>query len=258
MSGPYLTPESIYFGQPTPVGFIGSLLLLAICCMLFADMKNTWTEVDEYFGDLLAPRDELLDAALEANEKAGLPAIGVSRLQGKFLFLLVKILQARRVLEIGTLGGYSTIWMARALPAGGQVVTLEVDPKHAEVARENLGRAGMLERVDLRLGRALTTLADLHAAGAGPFDLVFIDADKENNPGYLEWAMKLARPGTVIVVDNVVRDGRVIDAGTSDLDLLGTRRMAEMMAAHPRLSATAMQTVGAKGYDGFALAVVTE
>jgi len=226
--------------------------------MLFADMKNTWTEVDEYFGDLLAPRDELLDAALEANEKAGLPAIGVSRLQGKFLFLLVKILQARRVLEIGTLGGYSTIWMARALPAGGQVVTLEVDPKHAEVARENLGRTGMLERVDLRLGRALDTLANLHAAGAGPFDLVFIDADKENNPGYLEWAMKLARPGTVIVVDNVVRDGRVIDAGTSDLDLLGTRRMAEMMATHPRLSATAMQTVGAKGYDGFALAVVTE
>ena len=226
--------------------------------MLFADMKNTWTEVDEYFGDLLAPRDELLDAALEANEKAGLPAIGVSRLQGKFLFLLVKILQARRVLEIGTLGGYSTIWMARALPAGGQVVTLEVDPKHAEVARENLGRTGMLERVDLRLGRALDTLANLHAASAGPFDLVFIDADKENNPGYLEWAMKLARPGTVIVVDNVVRDGRVIDAGTSDLDLLGTRRMAEMMATHPRLSATAMQTVGAKGYDGFALAVVTE
>jgi len=226
--------------------------------MLFADMKNTWTEVDEYFGDLLAPRDELLDAALEANEKAGLPAIGVSRLQGKFLFLLVKILQARRVLEIGTMGGYSTIWMARALPAGGQVVTLEVDPKHAEVARENLGRTGMLERVDLRLGRALDTLANLHAAGAGPFDLVFIDADKENNPGYLEWAMKLARPGTVIVVDNVVRDGRVIDAGTSDLDLLGTRRMAEMMATHPRLSATAMQTVGAKGYDGFALAVVTE
>jgi len=226
--------------------------------MLFADMKNTWTEVDEYFGDLLAPRDELLDAALEANEKAGLPAIGVSRLQGKFLFLLVKILQARRVLEIGTLGGYSTIWMARALPAGGHIVTLEVDPKHAEVARQNLRQAGMLERVDLRLGRALDTLADLHAAGVAPFDLVFIDADKENNPGYLEWAMKLARPGTVIVVDNVVRDGRVIDAGTSDLDLLGTRRMAEMMATHPRLSATAMQTVGAKGYDGFALAVVTE
>lgn len=226
--------------------------------MLFADMKNTWTEVDEYFGDLLAPRDEALDAALEANEKAGLPAIGVSRLQGKFLFLLVKILQARRVLEIGTLGGYSTIWMARALPAGGSIVTLEIDPKHAEVARQNLLQAGMVERVDLRVGRALDTLADLHAAGAGPFDLVFIDADKENNPGYVEWAVKMARPGTVIVVDNVVRDGRVIDAGTSDADLLGTRRMAEMMAAHPRLSATVMQTVGVKGYDGFAMAVVTE
>ena len=226
--------------------------------MLFADMKNTWTEVDEYFGDLLAPRDELLDAALKANEKAGLPAIGVSRLQGKFLFLLVKISQARRVLEIGTLGGYSTIWMARALPAGGSIVTLELNPKHAEVARQNLRQAGMLERMDLREGRALDTLADLHAAGAGPFDLVFIDADKENYPGYLEWAMKLARPGTVIVVDNVVREGRVIDAESSDAELRGTRRMAEMMAAHPRLSATAMQTVGVKGYDGFALAVVTE
>jgi predicted O-methyltransferase YrrM len=148
--------------------------------------------------------------------------------------------------------------MARALPAGGSIVTLEIDPKHAEVARQNLRQAGMLERVDLREGRALDTLADLHAAGAGPFDLVFIDADKENNPGYLEWAMKMARPGTVIVVDNVVRDGRVIDAKSSDADLLGTRRMAEMMAAHPRLSATVMQTVGVKGYDGFAMAVVTE
>ncbi len=221
-------------------------------------MNDTWTRVDEYFGDLLAPRDEALDAALDANEKAGLPAIGVSRLQGKFLFLLVKIVQARRVLEIGTLGGYSTIWMARALPAGGRIVTLEVDPKHAEVARQNLRGAGILERVDVRVGRALDTLADLHAAGAGPFDLVFIDADKENNPGYLEWAMKMSRPGTVIVVDNVVRDGNVIDARTSDPELLGTRRMAEMMGAHPRLSATVMQTVGAKGYDGFALAVVTE
>lgn len=220
-------------------------------------MKNTWTRVDEYYGDLLAPADEALTAALRANRKAGLPAIGVSPLQGKFLFLLVKMAQARRVLEIGTLGGYSTIWMARALPANGRIVTLEVDPKHAEVARENLRGAGVLERVDLRVGRALESLPKLHAEKAGPFDLVFIDADKENNAEYLEWAVKLGRPGTVIVVDNVVREGRVIDAKSRKGDVRGTRRMTELMAKHPRLSATAVQTVGVKGYDGFALAVVT-
>jgi predicted O-methyltransferase YrrM len=221
-------------------------------------MKNTWTKVDDYFGELLAPQDERLEAAVRANDKARLPAIGVSRLQGKFLHLLVKIIQARKVLEIGTLGGYSTIWMARAMPAEGRIVTLEVDAKHAEVARENLRGAGVLERVDLRVGRALELLPGLHAEGAGPFDLAFIDADKENNPEYVEWAVKLGRPGTVIVVDNVVRDGRVIDAKSRKGDVRGTRRMAELMAAHPRLSATVLQTVGAKGYDGFALAVVTE
>lgn len=219
-------------------------------------MKNTWTKVDDYFGDLLAPEDEAMRDALRANRKAGLPAIGVSRLQGKFLFLLVKIVQARRVLEIGTLGGYSTIWMARALPAGGRIVTLEVDPKHAEVARRNLSAAGVMDRVDLRLGRALDTLPSLQAAGAGPFDLVFIDADKQNNSEYLEWAVKLGRPGTIVVVDNVVREGNVIDAKSRKGDVRGTRRMTELMARHPRLSATALQTVGVKGYDGFALAVL--
>ena len=219
-------------------------------------MKNTWIKVDDYFGDLLAPEDDALRHVLRANDKAGVPAISVSRLQGKFLFLLVKIVQARRVLEIGTLGGYSTIWMARALPAGGRVVTLEVDPKHAEVASRNLLAAGMQDRVDLRLGCALDTLPSLHAADAEPFDLIFIDANKENNPEYLEWAVKLGRPGTVIVVDNVVREGNVIDAKSRKGDVRATRRMTELMARHPRLTATALQTVGMKGYDGFVLAVL--
>lgn len=219
-------------------------------------MKSTWTKVDDYFGNLLAPADDVMQQVLRVNHKAGLPAIGVSPLQGKFLFLLVKIAQARRVLEIGTLGGYFTIWMARALPPDGRIVTLEMDPKHAEAARRNLRTAGIIDRVDLRLGRALDTLPALHAAGARPFDLVFIDADKQNNPEYLEWAVKLGRPGTVIVVDNVVREGHVIDARSRKSDVRGTRRMTELMARHPRLSATALQTVGVKGYDGFALAVL--
>jgi len=219
-------------------------------------MKNTWIRVDEYFGDLLAPEDDALRQVLRTNNEAGLPPICVSRMQGKFLFLLVKITQARRVLEIGTLGGYSTIWMARALPAEGRIVTLEVDPKRAEVAGRNMLAAGVQDRVDLRLGRALDTLPSLHAAGAGPFDLVFIDANKENNPEYLEWAVKLGRPGTVIVVDNVVREGKVTDAKSRKVDVRATRRMTELMARHPRLNATALQTVGAKGYDGFVLAVL--
>jgi predicted O-methyltransferase YrrM len=221
-------------------------------------MKNTWTKVDDYFGELLAPADDALKAALHANDAAKLPAIGVSRLQGKFLHLLVKITQARKVLEIGTLGGYSTIWMARALPWNGSLVTLEAVPHHAATARGNLVRAGLDNRVSLRLGRALDLLPELQMTKEGPFDLVFIDADKENNPEYVEWAVKLGRPGTVIVVDNVVRDGKVIDAKSRKGDVRGTRRMTELMAKHPRLSATVLQTVGAKGYDGFALAVVTE
>jgi len=219
-------------------------------------MQDVWAAVDQYFGDLLAPTDEHLDAALAANRKAGLPSIDVSRLQGKFLHLLVLITQARRVLEIGTLGAYSTIWLARALPEGGRIVTLEYEPKHADVARKNLQNAGVLDRVDLRVGPALDSLPVLESSGAGPFDLIFVDADKPNNPQYLEWALKLSRPGTVIVVDNVVRQGKVIDANSSDPDVQGTRRMFELMAAEPRLSAGVLQNVGSKGYDGFAMAVV--
>jgi len=216
-----------------------------------------WTAVDEYFGGLLAPADPQLDATLEANEKAGLPAIDVSPLQGKFLHLLVRMTQARRVLEIGTLGGYSTMWMARALPEDGRIVTLEFNPKHADVARENLKNAGLLDRVDLRVGRALDSLPVLAESGAEPFDFIFIDADKPSNPEYLEWALKLARPGTVIAVDNVVREGRVVDPeNIGEPDIQGIRRMTERMAADPRLSATVLQTVGGKGYDGLALAVV--
>ncbi len=215
-----------------------------------------WTAVDKYFGDLLAPSDAVLEATTRANRKAKLPAIDVSPLQGKFLQVLVRIVQPQRVLEIGTLGGYSTICMARALPKGGRIVTLEYEPRHAEVARANLRRARLLNRVDIRVGAALDTLPLLHSSGAGPFDFIFIDADKGNNPHYLEWAVKLSRPGTVIVVDNVVRDGAVVDARSKDPDIRGTRRMTELMAANPRLSATVLQNVGVKGYDGFAMAVV--
>lgn len=218
--------------------------------------QSLWTEVDRYFIDLLAPTDKFLDAALEANRAARLPAIDVSPLQGKFLHVLVQITQARRVLEIGLLGGYSTIWMARALPKGGRIVSLEFSPKHAQVARANLRRAGLLRRVEIRVGPALQSLPQLKAEGAGPFDLIFIDADKENNPQYLEWALKLARPGAVIVVDNVARHGSVIEAKSSAPDICGTRKCLAMMAAHPRLSAVALQTVGVKGLDGFAMAVV--
>jgi predicted O-methyltransferase YrrM len=219
-------------------------------------MKKIWTQVDRYFGDLLAPSDDKLESALAANHKAGLPSIDVSRLQGKFLDLLVRISGARKILEIGTLGAYSTIWMARALPEGGHIVTLEADPHHAKVARANLKNAGLLDRVDLRLGRAIESLPKLEASGAGPFDLIFIDADKPNNPEYLAWALKLSRPGTVIVTDNVVRDGKVVGAESDDKTIQGTRRFAQMLAAEPRLSATVLQTVGTKGYDGFAVAVV--
>ncbi len=220
-------------------------------------IKNKlWTEVDNYFTGLLAPGDAVLDAVVKANRKAKLPEIDVSPLQGKFLQLMVQITQARRVLEIGTLGGYSTICMARALPRGGRIVTLEYDPRHAEVARTNLRSAGLLNWVDIRVGRALDSLPMLHTEGAGPFDFIFIDADKENNPAYLEWALNLSRPGTVIVVDNVARHGTVILAKSKEPDIRGTRRMLKMMAGNPRLSATALQTVGVKGLDGFAMALV--
>ena len=219
-------------------------------------MQDTWTQVDAYFGDLLAPTDAQLDAARATNRKAGLPPIDVSRLQGKFLELLVRISGARRVLEIGTLGGYSTIWLARALPEDGRIATLELNPKHAEVARTNWKNAGVANRIELHVGKAADSLQSLVNAGAAPFDLIFIDADKSSIPEYLDWAMKLSRPGTVIVTDNVVRDGKVIRTNSGDADVEGVRRFAEIVAADPRLSATVLQTVGSKGYDGFAIAVV--
>jgi len=219
-------------------------------------LQETWTQVDAYFGDLLAPTDAQLDAALAANRSAGLPPIDVSRLQGKFLSLLVHISGARRVLEIGTLGGYSTIWIARALPEGGRVVTLELNPKHAEVAQANWQNAGVADRIELHVGKALDSLQSLVDAGTTPFDLIFIDADKSSIPAYLDWSLKLARPGTVIVTDNVVRDGKVLQPDSGDADVDGVRRFAEIVANEPRLSATVLQTVGSKGYDGFAIAVV--
>jgi len=199
-----------------------------------------------------------MDAALEANAAAGLPSIDVAPNQGKLLHLLALATGARRVLEVGTLGGYSTLWLARALPAGGRIVTLEFQAKHAEVARKNLDRAGVGKKVEIRVGPAAESLAALVRGKVKPFDLIFIDADKPNNPVYLKFALKLARRGTVIMIDNVVREGAIADARSKDPAVLGTRAMFDMLAAEPRLTATAIQTVGSKGYDGFALAVVTK
>lgn len=216
-----------------------------------------WTAVDQYIGEAIVPSDPALDAALAATDAAGLPSIQVSAPQGKFLALLASIRGARKILELGTLAGYSTIWLARALPPGGRLITLEAEPKHAEVARANIARAGLGEVVQVRLGRALDTLPILTQEGAGPFDLVFIDADKANIPAYFEWSLKLTRPGSVIVVDNVVRKGNVIDAASTDANVQGVRRFNELLAKTTRVSATTVQTVGSKGYDGFTLALVT-
>nr|WP_281502930.1 O-methyltransferase [Ancylobacter crimeensis] len=205
----------------------------------------------------MLPADPLLESALAATEAAGIRAINVAPNQGKLLMLLARMRGARRILEIGTLGGYSTIWLARALPDEGRLVTLELDPRHAEVARANLEAAGVDGKVEIRVGPALESLAALEAEGDEPFDLVFIDADKPNNPNYLASALRLTRAGSVIIADNVVRDGRVIDPATGDANVEGVRAMFEAMAAEARLSATAIQTVGEKGYDGFALALVT-
>jgi predicted O-methyltransferase YrrM len=219
-----------------------------------------WSAVDQYFADLLVKPDPALNAALAASAAAGLPAIQVSPTQGKFLHLLALASGAKRILEIGTLGGYSTIWLARALPrdGSGKLVTLEYEPRHAEVARANLARAGLADRVDVRVGRAIDTLPQLQAEGAGPFDLVFLDADKTGYPDYLEWCVTLSRPGAVIVADNVVRKGAVADASNTDPNVRAVRRFNELVAAHPRLTATALQTVGGKGYDGFVMAVVRD
>ena len=221
-------------------------------------MQETWAAVDRYFGERLAPHDEALAACVDTNREAGLPSIDVPALMGKFLELMVRISGARNVLEIGTLGAYSTIWLARALPDGGQVITLEIDPHHAEIAHKNLARAGVLERVEITVGPAIDAMRALYEGAAPPFDLVFIDADKKSIPEYLDWSVKLSRPGTIIIVDNVVRDGKVLDENSADPDIRGVRRMTEMMASNPRLSATAIPTVGARGYDGFAMAVVLD
>jgi predicted O-methyltransferase YrrM len=220
-------------------------------------MRETWTAVDDYVTDLLIPPDPTLDAALAAADAAGLPPIQVSPAQGKLLALLAQLRGARSILEIGTLGGYSTIWLARALPPDGRLVTLEAEPRHADVARANIARAGLAARVDLRLGRALDTLPGVAADARGPFDLIFIDADKPSIPEYFDWALRLSRRGTLIIVDNVVRDGALADATSEDPSVQGVRRFMTRMAAEPRVSATVMQTVGSKGYDGFALALVT-
>ena len=215
-----------------------------------------WTQVDQYFSERLLPSDPALESTIATSLAAGLPAISVSPNQGKFLQIFAQLVDARSILEIGTLGGYSTIWLARGLRAGGTLVTLEIDPKHAAVARSNISRAGLTDIVEVRIGNALETLSQLSAERRGPFDLVFIDADKQNIPTYFEWALKLSRPGTLIVVDNVVRSGAVIDSASDDPSVQGVRHFIELLAAETRASGTILQTVGIKGYDGLAIVLV--
>jgi predicted O-methyltransferase YrrM len=217
---------------------------------------EVWKSVDSFFTDALIPADSALDAALDANRQADLPAIDVTPLQGKFLELLIRATRAQRVLELGTLGGYSTIWLARAVGENGKVVTLELDAHHAEIAQRNLDNAGIASRVDLRVGPAAITLEALIAEASQPFDFIFIDADKASYPDYMQLSLKLSRPGTLVIADNVVRDGQVIDPNDPDPNIQGVRRFTDLVATEPRLSATVLQTVGSKGYDGFAIAIV--
>jgi predicted O-methyltransferase YrrM len=219
--------------------------------------EKLWTAVDDYITGMLLPADTVLEAALEASRAAGLPPIAVTPAQGKLLHILARLQGARRILEIGTLGGYSTIWLGRALPADGKLLTVEVNPEYAKIARENISRAGLDAVVDLRLGPALETLPQIVAEGAGPFDLIFIDADKHNIPKYFEISCGLSRHGSLIIVDNVVRDGRVLDAKSHDPDIQGIRRFNQLLSRKQGVCATALQTVGAKGYDGFAILLVT-
>jgi predicted O-methyltransferase YrrM len=218
--------------------------------------QELWDAVDDYIGDVVQP-DALLTSALDASSAAGLPAIAVSPSQGKLLYMLARVQGARKILEIGTLGGYSTIWMARALPADGMLITLEVDPKHAEVATANMSMAGLSKVVDVRVGAALDLLPQIAKEDRGPFDFVFIDADKPNIPSYFDWALKLSRVGSIIVVDNVIRNGDVIDATSDDASVIGVRRLNARLALESRIAATTIQTVGIKGYDGFTIALVT-
>lgn len=219
--------------------------------------QESWTAVDEYVSGLLAPHDEALEAALRAATAAGLPEIQVSPPQGKLLHLLARTIEAKSILEFGTLGGYSTIWLARALPPGGRLITLEADERYAEVAVASIAAAGLGEVVEVRVGRALEQLPRLEAQGIGPFDLVFIDADKVNTPDYFAWSLQHTRPGGLILADNVVRDGRLVDQADEDPAIVAQRRFHEQLAAEPRIEATTIQTVGAKGYDGFTVALVT-
>lgn len=219
--------------------------------------KETWAAVEHYYGSLLAPDDGALEHVLKFSEAAGLPRIQVSALQGKLLHLLARMIAARNILEIGTLAGYSAIWMARALPEDGRVITLEANEKHAEVARENFERAGLAGQIELRLGKALDALPQIAAEGRGPFDLIFIDANRSNLPEYFDWSLKLTRGGSVIVVDNVVREGAVLNVESSDADIQGIRRFAEMLAKEEHVSSTVLQTVGSKNYDGFAIVLKT-
>jgi predicted O-methyltransferase YrrM len=219
--------------------------------------QDRWSEVDDYVSRLLAPHDEALGAALKASEEAGLPQIQVSPPQGKLLTLLAQLVGAKAILEFGTLGGYSTIWLGRGLADGGRLITLEADPQYAEVACGNIDRAGLTEVVDLRVGQALDLLPELEAEDAGPFDLTFIDADKAHTPDYFAWALDHSRPGSLIVADNVVRDGALVDLEDLDPKIEAQRLFHEMLAAEPRVGATTIQTVGGKGYDGFTIALVS-
>lgn len=218
--------------------------------------RKTWQAVDTYFTETLVPEQETFQKALDASDASNLPQISVSANAGKLLQLLAKMIGAKKVIEVGTLGGYSTLWFASALPADGRIVTLEYEPLHAEVARANFREAGYADMIEVRVGAALESFPGVAGDGIGPFDLAFIDADKKNNPGYFEWALKLVRPGGLIIVDNVVRGGRVVDAATADENVQGVRKVLDMIAKEPRVDATALQTVGAKGYDGLAICFV--
>lgn len=220
--------------------------------------KEQWTAVDHYFTEKFHNTDPVLETVLQNNEAAGLPAIDVAPNQGKLLHLLACIQGARSILEIGTLGGYSTIWLARALPADGRLITLEYDAKHAEVAKANIAHAGLEDVVEIRIGLALDSLIELEKEQQGPFDFIFIDADKKGNPDYFQWALKLSRKGTVIITDNVVRKGSVVDDASTDPNIVGVRQFTDLVANEQRVSGTVVQTVGSKGYDGFAIMLVTE
>ena len=243
-----------------PVFSVASDLLNHLCHLKPEITMTThpWESVDSYLNDILIHQDAALIETLRSSDAARLPSINVSPAQGKFLHLMAKAIGARRILEIGTLGGYSTIWLGRALPADGTLVTIEAEPRHAEIARENVAAAGLSQIVDLRIGRALDVLPEIERDRLGPFDVSFIDADKPNTPEYFTWALRLSRPGSVIIADNVVRDGAVADRSSRDASVRGMQRLLALIASEPRVSATVIQTVGAKGYDGFAMALVLD